>query len=59
MRNLALAMQVLKQRVSGGSEKEIKKNRGSNAALETGPPAFWQKRYYDFNVFSQANMPRS
>jgi putative transposase len=45
---LSRAMQVLKQRVSLGCRREKMKLRD-----EAAPPAFWQPRYYDFNVFTQ------
>jgi putative transposase len=46
-------MQVLKQRVSLFSRR--KKRRSGQLSLWRAelPPAFWQKRYYDFNVYSQ------
>jgi putative transposase len=53
MRNLALAMQVFKQRVSCRFQRRNKKSADQIPLWQTGPPAFWQKRYYDFNVFSQ------
>jgi REP element-mobilizing transposase RayT len=49
-------MQVLKQRVSRQSRRKKK----TPAQLffwkeeeQEQPPAFWQKRYYDFNVYTQ------
>ena len=52
-RNVALAMQVLKQRVSRRSRR--KKRGTSQMTLWVNLPAraFWQRRYYDFNVFSE------
>jgi putative transposase len=52
-RNLALAMQVLKQRISHRCRRKNK--TVDQIPLWQGelPPAFWQKRYYDFNVFSE------
>jgi putative transposase len=52
-RTVAVAMQVLKQRVSRRARR--KKTTADQIALWQAelPPAFWQKRYYDFNVFSQ------
>ena len=50
--SLSLAMQVLKQRVSRQCRrKERKKSIAQLLSWENEPsPAFWQKRYYDFNV---------
>jgi putative transposase len=45
---LSRAMQVLKQRVSLGCRREKMK-----LCDEAAAPAFWQRRYYDFNVFSR------
>jgi len=51
---LSRAMQVLKQRISlrcrGKKRRKPNQMRLWDDAL---PPAFWQPRYYDFNVFSQ------
>jgi len=49
--NLAVAMQVLKQRVARQSL-----NRGRSkkpVSEEKTPQAFWHTRYYDFNVFTE------
>jgi putative transposase len=52
-RNLAVAMQVLKQRVSFRCRRK-KKTAGQMALWQAElPRAFWQKRSYDFNVFTQ------
>ena len=52
-RNLALAMQVLKQRVSCRCRRK-KKPAAQLLLWKAGlPRRFWQKRYYDFNVFTQ------
>jgi putative transposase len=50
---LSVMMQVLKQRVSRQSRQ--KKANSNQIALWNvqAPPAFWQPRYYDFNVYSQ------
>ena len=50
---LSRAMQVLKQRVS-------LRCRGEKMKLwdEAAPPAFWQPRYYDFNVFTPTEIYR-
>ena len=45
---LSRAMQVLKQRISLRCRREKMKLWD-----EAAPPAFWQPRYYDFNVFTQ------
>jgi putative transposase len=51
---LSRAMQVLKQRVSLGCRgKKRKKANQMRLWDEAAPPAFWQPRYYDFNVFTQ------
>jgi REP element-mobilizing transposase RayT len=48
------AMQVLKQRVSLRCRgKKGKKANQMRLWDEAAPPAFWQPRYYDFNVFTQ------
>jgi len=45
--SISLAMQVLKQRVSlTCRSKEM-------AIWREEPPAFWQPRYYDFNVYTE------
>ena len=55
VRKLSLAMQVLKQRVSlrGRGRKRNKANQMRLWDDAAAPPAFWQPRYYDFNVFTQ------
>jgi putative transposase len=52
-RTLAIAMQVLKQRVSLRCRKSPR--RAPQPRLWEEPPvrAFWQARYYDFNVFRE------
>ena len=52
-RTVALVMQVLKQRVSRRCRK--RKHSITQMPLWENQPAraFWQKRYYDFNVFSE------
>lgn len=54
VKKLFTAMQVLKQRVSLQC-RGTKKKSGDQVGLweEAIPPAFWQPRYYDFNVFTQ------
>ncbi len=51
---LSGVMQVLKQRVSRRCRGK-KKRRANQMELweDQRPPAFWQTRYYDFNVFRQ------
>jgi putative transposase len=49
--SLSLVMQVLKQRVA----RKCRRKRRSMDQLRLGEesgPAFWQTRYYDFNVYS-------
>jgi REP-associated tyrosine transposase len=46
-------MQVLKQRVSRACRKKKRQIRQLGIWQEDEPPAFWQRRYYDFNVYSQ------
>jgi putative transposase len=51
---LYTAMQVLKQRVS--LRRRGKKRKSANQIRlweDATPPAFWQPRYYDFNVFTR------
>jgi REP element-mobilizing transposase RayT len=54
----AIAMQVFKQRVS----RQIRREQGGEAALslisndEAELRRFWQRRYYDFNVHTQAKL---
>ena len=52
VKKLSLAMQVLKQRVC---RRRKKRKNANQMGLwdDTIPPAFWQPRYYDFNVFTQ------
>ncbi|HEY1936591.1 MAG TPA: transposase [Candidatus Angelobacter sp.] len=51
-RSVAIVMQVLKQRVSLASHKNT--NSDSTRLKQADPPCpFWQKRSYDFNVFSE------
>ena len=52
----SLAIQVLKQRVSRRLRSKKRANAGQlNLIFETGEisqPRFWQRRFYDFNVWS-------
>jgi putative transposase len=49
----SLAMQVLKQRVARKGLAQLRP-KGQISLLENGmPPAFWQPRSYDFNVYSR------
>jgi putative transposase len=51
---LSSVMQVLKQRVSRRCRGKKRKSANQMRLWEElGPPAFWQARYYDFNVFRQ------
>src|SRR5262249_22971993 len=54
VRKLSLAMQVLKQRVSLRCRGR-KRSKANQIRLwdDAAPPAFWQPRYYDFNVFTE------
>jgi putative transposase len=52
-KNVSRAMQVLKQRVSRRCRRR-KKSADQMMLWESLPPrAFWQRRYYDFNVFRE------
>jgi putative transposase len=51
---LSSAMQVLKQQVSRRSRgKKRKKANQLQLWKDQSPRAFWQPRYYDFNVFNE------
>jgi putative transposase len=51
---LSLAMQVLKQRVSLRCRGKKRKSPDQMKLwAQQGPPAFWQPRYYDFNIFRE------
>ena len=52
-RTLPLVMQVLKQRISRAGRKKKRATRQIGIWQEDDAPAFWQPRYYDFNVYSQ------
>ncbi len=47
--NVSLIMQVLKQRVARQCRARDRGHSSDGAA----PPAFWQTRFYDFNVFTK------
>src|SRR5262245_40487701 len=49
---LYVAMQVLKQRVSLKCRQRRRRNNQMLLWKTECPPAFWQPRYYDFNVYS-------
>jgi len=56
--NPSIALQVLKQEVSRRLGKEYRLASGSQAGLkfakaQTAEEHFWQRRFYDFNVWSQ------
>ncbi len=48
-----LVMQVLKQRVSRACRKKKRGSKQLGIWPEDETPAFWQRRYYDFSVYSQ------
>jgi putative transposase len=50
---LSLTMQVLKQRVSRACRKRPAQRRQMDLWAAELPPAFWQPRYYDFNIYSE------
>lgn len=53
LKKLSRATQVLKQRVSQRCRCKRRKNANQMRLWDdTLPPAFWQPRYYDFNVFT-------
>lgn len=52
-RTVATAMQVLKQRVSRRCRRRKRRIEQMPLWEAEMPRAFWQPRYYDFNVFSQ------
>ncbi len=51
-KSLAVVMQVLKQRVSRKCRPRRKSSNQMGLWEAESPPAFWQTRYYDFNVYS-------
>jgi putative transposase len=51
--NVARVMQVLKQRVSRGCRRKKKAADQMNLWESHPVQAFWQRRYYDFNVFTE------
>ena len=54
VKKLSRVMQVLKQRVSLCCRGKQRKRAGQLRLWDDPlPPAFWQPRYYDFNVFSK------
>jgi len=52
-KTVATAMQVLKQRVSRRCRRKTRASDQTSLWDPDPPRAFWQPRYYDFNVFSQ------
>src|SRR5262245_31557609 len=52
-RSLSLAMQVLKQRVSRRCRSRRTSTRQIALWENEASPAFWQRRYHDFNVFRE------
>ena len=58
-RSLSTVLQMLKQRVARKMRQGRKKAVRSQLAFpfdETEPRAFWQARFYDFNVYSQTKV---
>ncbi len=54
--NLSKVLQVLKQKVSRSLRKPARKPSAQLSlafAATTDSPAFWQRRFYDFNVWSE------
>jgi putative transposase len=51
----SIVMQVLKQRVSRIMRRQKRKRSGAQLNLwkEDEAPRFWQRRFYDFNVWSE------
>jgi putative transposase len=49
---LSVMMQVLKQRVSQRSRRRRESRDQMRLWATESAPAFWQPRYYDFNVYS-------
>jgi putative transposase len=57
--NPSKTLQVLKQQVSRSLRKRKPKSAAQLTlafAVDTGSPAFWQRRFYDFNVWSQKKL---
>jgi putative transposase len=55
------ALQVLKQRVSRAMRQRKRRNLTSQLKLpfpreQNGPMRFWQRRFYDFNVYSRGKV---
>lgn len=51
-RSLCVVMQVLKQRVARKCRQRPRSKDQMPLWAGESPPAFWQTRYYDFNVYS-------
>ncbi len=51
-KSLSIVMQVLKQRVSQKCRQRRRRTKQMDLGEAESPPAFWQTRYYDFNVYS-------
>lgn len=51
-KSLSIVMQVLKQRVSRKCRGRPRRNNQMRLWEAESTPAFWQTRYYDFNVYS-------
>ena len=57
--NLSKVLQVLKQKVSRSLRKPARKPSAQLSlafAATTDSPAFWQRRFYDFNVWSEKKL---
>jgi len=59
--NPSKVLQVLKQGVSRALRKRRRKSSSAQLALRFAPappdaPAFWQRRFYDFNVWSEKKL---
>jgi putative transposase len=58
-RTVSTVLQMLKQRVARKmrqGEKKAPRSQLAGAFDETEPRAFWQPRFYDFNVYSQSKV---
>ncbi len=49
---LSIVIQILKQRVSQKCRQRRRRTKQMDLWEADSPPAFWQTRYYDFNVYS-------
>jgi putative transposase len=51
--SVALVMRVLTQRVARQCFNKLRFRERISSSVITVPPAFWQTRFYDFNVFTR------